>query len=395
MRGLLRKSKALASILICLALAGCALGQRLPAVPLAEATSVDILGIPDARFYVVNETPRLEAYTHKMIARRARYVSPDHVGTLLAISGGADDGAFGAGVLTGWSASGTRPKFDVVTGISTGALSAPFAFLGPEYDDKLSALYTSVTASDIYTTRPIFYAALFSDGLADTAPLHELISRHLDQQMMGRIAAEFRKGRLLLIGTTNLDQSQPVIWNMGAIANSGHPGAHKLMVDILTASASVPGIFSPVMLDVTVNGIPYQEMHVDGGTVAQSFLYPPTLSLKHVDASDGVVRKRVAYVIRNGRLTPPETTVEQRTLSIAAKTFSTMIANSGVGDTYRMYLSTKRDGVDFNFAHIDDDFKVPYSGPFDPVYMRKLYQYGFAKARRGYPWMKEPPYFAN
>ena len=375
-------------------LAGCAVNERLPAVPLAAERHVDILGISDARFYA-DDARKLEVYARKLIARRDQNRSINRVEHYLAISGGADDGAFGAGLLLGWSARGDRPKFDIVTGVSTGALTAPFAFLGKDYDNALKDIYTSITASDIFTMRPLIYAAIMSDGLADTTPLRNLISHYLDQRMMRRLAEEFGKGRILLIGTTNLDQSQGVIWNIGAIAASRHPKARELIIDVLTASASVPGVFPPVMLDVTVNGVPHQEMHVDGGTIAQTFLYPPTLSLSRLDAEAGVRRNRVAYVIRNGRLTPPETTVERSTLPIAAKTLATMIATAGVNDSYQIYLATKRDNVAFNFAHIDDDFNVAYPGPFVPQYMQKLYDYGFQKARNGYRWLKKPPYFAD
>ncbi len=315
-------------------LAGCAVNERLPAVPLAAERHVDILGISDARFYA-DDARKLEQYARKLIARRDQNKNINRVEHYLAISGGADDGAFGAGLLLGWSARGDRPSFEIVTGVSTGALTAPFAFLGKDYDNALKDIYTSVTASDIFTMRPLIYAALMSDGLADSTPLRNLISHYLDQRMMRRLAEEFGKGRILLIGTTNLDQSQGVIWNIGAIAASRHPKARELIIDVLTASASVPGVFPPVMLDVTVNGVPHQEMHVDGGTIAQTFLYPPTLSLSRLDAEAGVRRNRVAYVIRNGRLTPPETTVERSTLPIAAKTLATMIATSGVNDSIK------------------------------------------------------------
>jgi hypothetical protein len=145
------------------------------------------------------------------------------------------------------------------------------------------------------------------------------------------------------------------------------------------------------MLDVMIDGNRYQEMHVDGGAVAQTFLYPPSLNLKANSARYGIQRKRVAYVLRNGRLFRPEEVVKRQTLSIAAQAISTMTATSGVNDTYRMYVTTKRDGVGFNLAYIDGDFTLPYKGPFDQGYMRALFEYGYAKGKAGYHWHKTPP----
>lgn len=383
-------------------LSGCAtLTERLPAVPLAKAAEVVPLGIADARFYMNGDAEKVRRIAG-IVAEKAHRAAANGLpgvsaieSSYLAISGGGDDGAFGAGLLLGWTARGDRPSFAIVTGISTGALSAPFAFLGPEYDDKLKAVYTDVTAEDIFTKRPMVFAALAEDAMTDTAPLRNLIAKYLDKEMVRRIGDEYDKGRLLLIATTNLDQSQSVIWNIGAIAKSDDPRARELIIDVLRASASLPGVFPPVMLDVVVDGQRYQEMHVDGGTVAQSFLYPTSFSLKWIDKKTGKTRKRSAYVIRNGRLTPPEDTVKKQTLSIVGHTVSTMIASSGVNDTYRIYLETKRDGVAFNLAYIDSDFTTPYTGPFDKTYMRKLFTYGFEKGRTGYRWQTKPPEYVE
>jgi hypothetical protein len=320
----------------------------------------------------------------------------------LAISGGGDDGAFGAGLLIGWSDRGDRPVFDVVTGVSTGSLSAPFVFLGQKYDAQLKEIYTQTNANDIFVRRPAVFAAVASDAVSDSAPLRNMIARYLDHSMIQGIAEEYRKGRLLFILTTNLDQGRPVIWNIGAIAASGSPKAQDLIIDVLLASASIPAVFPPVMLDVTVDGMRHQEMHVDGGTVAQAFLYPPSFSLRSAAARAGVnektlraSRKRTAYVIRNGRFTRPEETVKLQTIAIAKEALSTMITSSGVNDTYRMYLLARRDGVDFNLASIGDDFDVPYKGPFDKDYMQSLFAYGYQKGRGGYPWQKAPPGYVN
>jgi Patatin-like phospholipase len=369
---------------------GCASTDRLPAVPLSIASKVNV-DIPDARFYPDTDAQRmaalgLQAYKRAQAAHHGQLPT----NYFLAISGGGDDGAFGAGLLAGWSARGDRPVFGLVTGISTGALSAPFAFLGREYDAKLKQVYTDTSAGDIFNKRSLL-AAVANDAMTDTTPLRNMIASFVDEAMIKRIAEEYWKGRLLLIMTTNLDQGRSVIWNIGAIAASDYPGKRDLIVDILRASAAIPGLFPPVMLDVSIDGKRYQEMHVDGGAVAQAFLYPPSLNLKTNSARFGIQRKRVAYVLRNGRLFRPEENVKRQTLAIATKAISTMTATSGVNDTYRMYLTTKRDGVGFNLAYIDSDFTLPYKGPFDQGYMRALFEYGYEKGKAGYHWHKTPP----
>jgi predicted acylesterase/phospholipase RssA len=387
-------------IVLTIGAVGCASLERLPAVKLAQAPQTNILNISDVRFYTT-DVSRMTAIAVAAYQRRSKVQKTSAPQNFLAISGGGDDGAFGAGVLVGWSARGDRPNFGVVTGVSTGALSAPFAFLGSAYDDHLKRVYTDSSADEIFKQRTVL-AAVTNDAMADSAPLRSMIAHYVDDEVVQRIAEEYNKGRLLFILTTNLDQGRPVIWNIGAIAASGHPRSRELMIDVLLASASIPAVFPPVMVDVTVGGQRYQEMHVDGGAVAQAFLYPPSFSLSQATASLGISaaqfraqRKRTAYVIRNGRLARPEEKIDRETLAIAKQAIATMTTSSGVNDTYRIYLTTKRDGVDFNLASIGDDFDVPYKGPFDKGYMRALYEYGFEKGRAGYPWQKAPPGYAR
>src|SRR5262245_5678974 len=389
----------LAGVLVAVAISGCATLERLPAVTYAEARQIDILDIPDARFYV-SDTNRIYDVAIKAYQRSNR-VRPAQTRHFLALSGGGDDGAFGAGLLVGWSARGNRPQFDMVTGVSTGALSAPFAFLGRDYDQNLTQLYTETSARDIFTKRPTLIAAVASDSLVDNAPLRTMIEHSVASRMVPRLAEEYGKGRLLSVLTTNLDQSRPVIWNIGAIAASNNPKARDLIIDVLLASASIPAIFPPVMLDVTVDGQKRQEMHVDGGTIAQVFFYPPSFSIRGAAKRFGLdekalrERKRVAYVIRNGRFFRQDESVQLRTLAIAKEALSTMTMSSGVNDTYRMYTLARRDGVDFNLASIGEDFTVPYKGPFDPGYMQALFAYGYERGRAGYPWRKVPPGYTN
>ena len=172
---------------------------------------------------------------------------------LLAVSGGGENGAFGSGLLCGWSEHGTRPVFELVTGVSTGALTAPFAYLGSGYDPQLRAVYTELKSSSVFSKRGLT-AALFDDALSDNSPLFKTISGYLNEAMLAALANAYEEGRLLLIGTTDLDAQQPVIWNMGAIAKSGHPRALDTIRRILLASAAIPGAFPPTLFDVVLDG---------------------------------------------------------------------------------------------------------------------------------------------
>lgn len=321
----------------------------------------------------------------------------------LAISGGGENGAFGAGLLTAWSGLGTRPVFKAVTGVSTGALSAPFAFLGSAYDSQLEGIYTRTAQADVLTSRGLL-TALFSDSLYDTTPLLHLIRSFLTPEFMAAIAREYvERGRLLIVATTNLDMSLPVLWNMGAIAASKSADAADLFARILLASASIPGAFPPVMIDVEIDGQRYQEMHVDGGTTAQVVFYPPSLGgaelARALPAEDREIalqsarRPRTLYVIRNGLLNTTSETTTRSTLKIAGKAIATLIQSQGLGDLYRLFLLCKRDGIDYNVAWIPATFTDRLKEPFEPSYMQKLYEVGRAEMLAGHAWSKLPPGF--
>lgn len=379
---------AMAVALLC----GCSHPDRLSAVPQTATTRATVPGMEGVRYWVGDDpAPMAEAAMAALQRERALHPGAALLpAKFLAISGGGGDGAFGAGLLVGWTEAGTRPEFKVVTGISTGALTAPFAFLGPSYDDELKAVYTSITATDVFESRP-FTAALLDDAMADTRPLHDFVARYADAEMLAAIAREHRKGRFLLVGTTNLDAHRPVIWDMGAIAASGAPGALELFRDILVASAAIPGAFPPVMIDVEADGVPHQEMHVDGGAASQVFIYPATLNIRELSRHRGAARKRVAYIIRNARLDSDWAETERQTVSIAGAAISSLIHGQGIGDLYRIYLLAQRDGIDFNLAYIGPEFHAERSSEFDPAYMRALFDYGYRLARNGYPWRKRPP----
>jgi hypothetical protein len=386
----------LLGFVLALFVSACGPLERFDAVPRELEETATIQDLPNIRFWADSEDVEhmREAGLETVRREQAYLAQTGHQGPLppaefLAISGGGENGAFGAGLLVGWTAAGTRPTFKLVTGISTGALTAPFAFLGPDYDDELREVYTGITGADVLEERGIL-AILFEDAMADNAPLRATIARLFDQAMLDAIAAEYKKGRILLVGTTNLDARRPVIWNIGAIAESGQPGALDLVHDILLASAAIPGAFPPVMINVAANGKVYQEMHVDGGASTQVFVYPPSLNVR----SAGIQRERRLYVIRNARLDPDWAQVERSTMSIAGRAISSLIQTQGVGDLFRIYLTAQRDGFDFHLAYIPETFTRTLAEPFETAYMKELFQLGYDMAVKGYPWAKTPPGFA-
>ena len=383
--------------IVVVAAAGCSIPERGVSVPASDTARALPLGITNARFFADGDPgPMIQegtvAFAREEAALKAEGKSTTRLppANFLAVSGGGDNGAYSAGLLNGWTEAGTRPEFKMVTGVSTGALVAPFAFLGPDYDLALREVYTTMTPEKVFRIRGIT-AALFDDAMADTGPLAQVIATYADQKMFDAIAREYGKGRLLLIGTTDLDAQRPVIWNIGALAASGHPQSLELFRKILRASAAIPGAFQPVMVDVEIDGRKYQEMHVDGGAIAQLFLYPPTIDI----ARSGIKRVRRAYIIRNAPLDPNYAASERRTVSIAGRAIETMLAASGQNDVLRTYFVTQRDGVDYNLAYIGSDFRAAKTGEFDQSYMRALYDYGYQQARAGREWHKLPPALAT
>jgi hypothetical protein len=343
---------------------------------------------------------------HDMVERSYLEETPDnydvgpggeHIYSYLAISGGGSDGAFGAGLLNGWSETGTRPRFKIVTGVSTGALIAPFAFLGSAYDDELKASYTTIDASHIFSARGLL-PLLWSESVASTKPLQKLIGTYITEKVLDAIAAEDRKGRLLLVASTNLDAEQPVIWDMGAIASSNRPDRLDLFRKVLLASASIPSLFSPVLIDVTLDGKKYQELHVDGGVFFQSFFVasvadlPASIHAAHPDFT-GKVEQNL-YALRNGWVTPTFQPVQRGVTNIASRAILSMFKVSGINDLWRLYLSSRDDGVAFHYTAIPADYVPSTTRQFDKVEMNREYDYGRNMALKGVQWFTTPPGYA-
>jgi len=372
--------------------AGCTFVPQRDPLPAALASLAKPLGEPNLRSWGDEISPQ----TKKWLAAGAEIDAqkyPALVGrphNYLAISGGGANGAFGGGLLVGWSDRGDRPDFTVVTGISTGALAAPFVFLGSGYDEVLRQLYTTISTGDILKKRN-FFTRFFGDSLMDSKPLADLLERHIDEPFMEAIAAESEKGRGLYIGTTHLDAGRPVIWNIGNIARSGHPGALDLIRRVLLASASIPAIFPPVLIDVEAGDRSYDELHVDGGVAAQVFLYHAGIKWSRVLEKFGVPGVPRMYIILNAHLGPRWMQVRNKALPIARRSVAALIQRKATNDLHRIYLLARRDGIDFNLAYIPGDFNAPQKEIFDPEYMQDLFNLGYRMGRDGYPWSKLPP----
>ncbi len=336
----------------------------------------------------------LESIKQEMAANHGK-LEPEM--NFLALSGGGGDGAFGAGILCGWTAAGTRPRFKLVTGISTGALIAPFAFLGPEYDARLKEAYTTISDKDIYKVPNLVKLVLNLgrvEGVASTRPLAGLLERLIDEPMLEAIAAEHNKGRRLLVGTMQLDAQRQVIWNMGAIAASRHPNALKLFREVLRASASIPVAFRPMYIKVKAGGQEYDEMHVDGGVKAEVMLYEDAIKLFTARKKIGAPgRPRKLYIIRNAQVSPEYESVKPRIGDIGSRAISSLTKYQGVGDLYRIYVLAQRDGIDYNLAYIPVDFHPKRTSEFDTNYMKQEFEMAFNLARSGYKWSKYPPGF--
>jgi predicted acylesterase/phospholipase RssA len=373
-----RVIRAFAVAACAVALGGCATASRISYTPQEQSTAV-IPGIPGARVWA--DDPGLA--TERPIGSGVALKQP----TALALSGGGADGAFGAGLLAGWSTRGTRPQFTVVTGASAGALIAPFAFMGPAYDDMLKSVFASGEMANLLQSDGL--AGLFGTGLFKTAPLRNLIARHVDAALLEAIAHEYRTGRRLYVVTTNLDAQRTAIWDMGKIAASGDPRALELFRNVLTASASIPGVFSPVLIDVEADGKRFAEMHVDGGVTTNVLIVPEAALLSGTPLFAPDARPKV-YIVMNGKLAPDFEVVTPSTVLIAARSFETSVRANTRNALLASYQFAKRRNWEFNLASIDPDYPKSTSIGFDPTYMQQLFEYGYRRGRSGKLWQATP-----
>lgn len=375
-------------------LAGCATGPQRAQYDAEDEARAIVPGFEDIRFYADDDGSN---FRNHIVSQVMNQVAVGGVGILkhgeanwLMISGGGEDGAYGAGVMVGLTKTGKRPKFDLVSGVSTGALMAPFVFLGSRYDPELKSIYTDIERSDIFQIIGL-RGLVAGAGAVSSAPLRQTIEEKVSERMLDEIAAEHRKGRRLYVVTTNLDAQRPVVWDMGAIAATPAPNRRKLFLDVLQASASIPGVFPPVFITAEADGERFEEMHVDGGSTMQVLTLPSSITRNADRRARLDKRKRAIYILMNNTMQPRFEQTKARTLSIAGRSLSTIIKRHGIQSIEIMYDIAKERGVGFYVTYVERDFDVELPAPFDQGYMTALFDYGYQRALADDVWRTKPP----
>lgn len=353
------------------------------AVDAKEAAKASITGYGEIRSYLDAQFSEFPNNGEQW----APAVKPGGLDVLM-VSGGGSGGAFSVGVLSAWSAAQTRPKFDIVTGVSTGALIAPLAFLGSAYDGTLVHLYTSGVAKGLAASKSL--AGVLGPSLLSSEPLTRMVARIITPTILAQVAAEHRKGRRLFVLTTNLDTQRAVIWNMGAIADSGRPEALKLFQDVLVASASIPGVYPAVMIEAESAGHKFKEMHSDGGSASQVLMLPQALLASDKSLVPSRRQSVNFYVIVNNALMPEFATTPDKTLSVIARAYSIFVKSQTQGALMALYNYSKLTGARFHLASIDVQLPYSMSDPFNTEYMRAVYNLGYAELAAGTLWKDNP-----
>lgn len=383
----------IAMMLVVPFLMACEGTRVLPAPPADKAEIVQVPGFPGVRSW--GDAPPEESQARlramrRLISERIRAgVELPNGGEVdvLLLSGGGSDGAYGAGLLAGWTDRGNRPEFWVVTGISTGALIAPFVFAGSEFDAELERFYTNTKTEDLVTFRVFDALRGTFLGLTDARALSKTVEEALTPALLKRIGEEHARGRRLLVGTTNLDAQRPVVWDVGRIAATGKPGARQLIRDILLASAAIPGAMAPVQIAVEADGQRFAEMHVDGGVTRQLFFLPPSLRLRSIRNLFGPdFRIGTIYLLRNTKLAPDYAETGAGIVPITSRSISTMIKFSGVANVRNIETQARQNGFKLKVTAVPESFSHPEEEMFDPIYMRALFQVGYDAIVDGDPW---------
>jgi predicted acylesterase/phospholipase RssA len=365
-----------AALLVCVTLLA---SQGCARIAIRESTSAP--GEAPNAIRTLGPDQHFATLSSQSVARRLRAQHAGQAINILALSGGGADGAFGAGALVGLTRGELRPPFSVVTGVSAGALIAPYAFLGPAWDEQLVEVYTSGRAEHLLQSRGL--GAYFGSSLYRGEPLKELVDRYATDELIQAVAHEASTGRLLLVATTDVSTGEAVVWDLGSIAMHGGRGARALFRDVLVASASVPGLFPPVLIRVQEEQALYEEVHVDGTTTVP-FLVPLAFVEPSAEAS---VHGAAVYIIVDGRLSEPPVPIRLRTRSILSRSVA-----AGLDHLFRATLEltatdAEREGAQFHFAAIPVGY--PQLDPFDfrtPT-MRSLFQYGYDCAQAGRLWI--------
>ena len=368
---------------IAIALSGCTTLARHDHPPATAQSIVPVGFSPSVRSQGIDW--RLERSPEEII-KGLRAAVTDGSLDVLALSGGGASGAFGAGALVGLSKAHTRPQFELVTGVSTGALIAPFAFLGPAWDPQLTEAFVGGLSSGLMQRRGL--KVLFNASVFEGEPLKKLIDTFVTQALVNEVASEAKKGRLLLVATTDLDKSETVVWNMGVIAAKGDESARLLFRDVLIASASVPGIFPPVMVPVSDStGATYDEMHVDGTTTVPFFIAPEAILVAPGlpwEAQGGNI-----YIVINSELNVLPSSTPVNTLAIFERGFSSALAHTSRTALAQNANFAQKLGMTFHYTAIPSNDGFAGFLDFDASKMKSLFEYGSRCAANGQLWLSK------
>lgn len=358
-------------------LTGCATMPDRPMATAAMQEQATLAGYQNIRIWQDADATLWTDWRTRFLEARSGSTEQDRPVTMLAISSGSDKGAYSAGFLVGWSETGQRPVFDLVSGVSTGALIAPFAFLGSDYDYVIREVYTQIDANDVYRARPL-QGLLGGAAMADTAPLRDLIARHADAALLDAVAHEHRKGRRLLVQTTNLDAERGAVWDLGAIAASDQPDRLELFRQVLLASSSIPGFFPPVLIEVTANGERFEEMHVDGGTTSSLFALPPSVIFAP-ETRAGFPEGRLV-ILYNGALEPVYRTTEPRAFTIMERALYASIKEADRRSLRQLRAFAQANALQIEVYSAGPQSENEDAELFDTEFMRRLFAKGESDA---------------
>jgi predicted acylesterase/phospholipase RssA len=375
--------KAIFGAIACLALSGCITGARLdwPTAPYGVGR---VPGFLDSARTVRPTQAEFET-AYRLRIEQARAAATDGSVDALVLSGGGATGAFGAGVLIGLTRGGNRPQYELVTGVSTGALIAPFAFLGPEWDAQLEEAYVGGKSAHLLDSGGL--GSLFRVGVFEGDALRDLVSTYVTAELVEAVAAESAKGRVLMVATTNLDTEEPVFWDMGAIASRGGPEARKLFIDVLVASSSIPGVFPPVMIQVEGPEGLYDEMHVDGGVTVPFFIAPEIAFVS--DTTFKGLEGTNVHVIVNGQIDSLPRATPPNTLAMVLRSSNVALMRLARTELLVAGVFARSNGMKFEFTYLPRDY--PVSGPMDfkPETMRTLFDFAAACAANAEIWIDQ------
>jgi len=373
-----------ATFLVVFGLAGCAMAPRLPPPPeLIDSAVPEGFG-PEVRL-VTTDAATFDARAPQLFSRIGE-AATDGTIDYLVLSGGGSGGSFGAGALVGLSRAGQLPKFEVVTGVSAGALIAPFAYLGPEWNPVLTSAFTGGNGLQLIhsKTLAVLKRLLLPRGRPGGSTLFKLVDHYVTPAMIEAVAREYAKGRLLLIATTDLDKQETVLWNLGAIATHGGDEARLLFRNVLIASASVPGVFPPVLIPVEEGGHRYEEMHVDGGVTTSLFAAPLTAQLlPHV--SPALPRANL-YVVINGKLASAPRRTPVNTIGMLARAFSADFTYKSRDALLLAVIYSRSRHMRLHLTEIPPAYPYDSFVDFRPESMRRLFDFGADCAARGQLW---------